>query len=386
MKILIFTNHPFFRSGRIIREIEMLEPVCTQLVLVGNSFPNYISSKIIKIEFKTFDKFNIVNKIKEQNLRLKGIQPNLYKNEILARNIKVFLENSSFDVVILHDIAFIPYFLKWKKYKIVVNLHEYHPEEKSQDKRWMKNNNTIINSYYNNYLKKCDLIVNVSPGIQNLCIKYFGIYSIVVPNATKFYNLSPICNIGYPIKAVYHGLCYSSRGILELINIFKKLEDKYTLDLYLMPSYFKFNIIKRPYYSSVLKATKNCKNIIIKKPMKVDEIIENTRKYDLGILFFQRNVNNNYSLPNKLYEFIQARLAVIVTPLEDIGKLIDQYGFGRYSDDFSENSLIKLLKEIKRADIDKLKRNADRVASILTSESYQKLYLNEILKLFQKVS
>ena len=55
------------------------------------------------------------------------------------------------------------------------------------------------------------------------------------------------------------------------------------------------------------------------------------------------NINARYALPNKFFDFVQARLAVGVGPAEEMARLTEKLGLGVVSTDFSEASFTEAL-------------------------------------------
>ena len=53
------------------------------------------------------------------------------------------------------------------------------------------------------------------------------------------------------------------------------------------------------------------------------EIVDTIAEYDIG-LFILSPINFNYyhALPNKLFEFIQARLAIAVSPSPEMARIV----------------------------------------------------------------
>jgi hypothetical protein len=84
-----------------------------------------------------------------------------------------------------------------------------------------------------------------------------------------------------------------------------------------------------------------------------------------------------------LYEFIQAKLAIAISPSPEMKKVVEQYDLGVVADDFTPENLANKIKELTRKDILFYKNNSLKASKIETAEKYQKIYLNAVHNLFK---
>ena len=110
--------------------------------------------------------------------------------------------------------------------------------------------------------------------------------------------------------------------------------------------------------------------IRITPPVKSSEVVAAIRNYDIGI-FLLPPVNFNYenTLPNKLFDFIQARLGIAIGPTPEMAEIVRHYNIGVVADDFTAESLAKTLNQLTKADIENFKRNATKAAKELNAEA-----------------
>jgi hypothetical protein len=73
-------------------------------------------------------------------------------------------------------------------------------------------------------------------------------------------------------------------------------------------------------------------------------------------------------LPNKFFDFVQARLAIVFGPSPETTGLIRQHSLGVVTDDFSPAALAKAISTMTRADISTYKGNVHSAAEQLSSE------------------
>ncbi|MCU1417971.1 MAG: hypothetical protein JWP32_2145, partial [Schumannella sp.] len=72
--------------------------------------------------------------------------------------------------------------------------------------------------------------------------------------------------------------------------------------------------------------------------------------------------NHRYMLPNKFFDFVQARLAIVFSPTEEIDALVARLGLGVTSADASARALTAALETLTPESVEQFKHNADVAA------------------------
>ena len=112
------------------------------------------------------------------------------------------------------------------------------------------------------------------------------------------------------------------------------------------------------------------------------EIPKKINKYDIGlILGVPESVNHLYSMPNKLFEYMQGRLCIISNPLIDIKKFLIKHKVGYTSKSYNIDDVASLIKSLKDNDIYKAKINSHYQAK----QFNHKILFKDFDKLFKKV-
>jgi hypothetical protein len=108
-------------------------------------------------------------------------------------------------------------------------------------------------------------------------------------------------------------------------------------------------------------------------------VVTAINKYDMGV-FLLPPVNFNYAntLPNKLFDFIQARLGIAIGPTPEMAAIVNQYQNGVVSADFQPKSLAAKLNSLRVADIARFKNQSAVAAQVLNAEKNE-LIFNELL-------
>jgi glycosyltransferase involved in cell wall biosynthesis len=122
--------------------------------------------------------------------------------------------------------------------------------------------------------------------------------------------------------------------------------------------------------------------VILTGEIPLEELHEYTQMADLGISVEKDVcVNYHYSLPNKLFDYIQSRVPVLVSPFPEVRALVDHYQIGEFIQSHDPVELAKHFDKILN-DQDKLafyKKNLQKAAKELCWECEEEVLVN-ILK------
>jgi hypothetical protein len=211
------------------------------------------------------------------------------------------------------------------------------------------------------YLIKFDTIFSVSPSIVRAYQKSTSAH-VALLRSTPFYrNISPSIVDFNNIKMVHHGTANTDRNLANLILIAKTLPQNFSLDLYLTGS--KSSILE------LKKIAALSDNIRVLPPVPYNDIIPMLNNYDIGLYYLEpSSFNLRHCLPNKFFEFIQARLAVAIGPSPDMLDIVNKYQCGFVSDEFTVTSMVERLSTLDINMIIKAKQNSNLAANDLCYE------------------
>jgi hypothetical protein len=283
------------------------------------------------------------------------------------------LKSREFDLIITHDIETLPFAVSIKNNsKLLFDAHEYFPEEYNDFLiNWIFKKYRI--ALFKKYVPQIDFMITVSEGIANKYLENFGVSSAVITNTSEFITLKPTKVDPDNIKLIHHGIASPSRQIEKMIEVMKYTEPRYYLYLMLMPT--------SPNYLIKLKRiAKDLPNVYFLNPVPMNQIVKTINQFDIGLYILEPNSTNNLlALPNKFFEFVQARLAIAVSPSPEMAKIVQKYNIGIVANDFSPKEMAWQLNNLSAERIQNYKIQSHQSAYELSAESnFLKLdrYLN----------
>lgn len=291
------------------------------------------------------------------------------------------LSDESFDLIIANDVETLPFAFALSKGKnVMLDAHEYAPRH-FEDRLWWRVFFKGLNVYLcKTYIPHLTGMITIGEGLAKEYERNFNIKPTVVTNATTYHPLEPGAVLPNRIRLVYHGIANPSRKIDIMIEMMKHLDERFTLDLILMTSDFAAKRTKR-YIRNLHHAAESDPRVTILPPLPSHEVVGFIHKYDVGI-FLLPPVNFNYAntLPNKLFEYIQARLAVAVGPTPEMAAIVRKYDNGVVADDFNPASLAGKLNALTGGDVAMLKKRSATAARNLSAENNQLIFLDAVEK------
>ncbi|MCX8491319.1 MAG: hypothetical protein ORN54_09655, partial [Cyclobacteriaceae bacterium] len=201
---------------------------------------------------------------------------------------------------------------------------------------------------------------------------------VVVNNATWYNPIEPSLTYPNKIRMIHHGGATVSRNLENMIEMMRYLDDRFTLDLMLVVPEIASSKTKN-YINHLKNIAINDPRIKFIPPVKSNDVVNFINRYDIGIILIPP-VNFNYAngLPNKLFEFIQAKLAVATGPIPEVAQIVNTFSLGVVSEDFTAKKLADKLLAITDVELITLKKNSAKAATSLSAEN-NSILLNDII-------
>ena len=293
-----------------------------------------------------------------------------------VRNSFKAIRGRSFDLLIANDIAALPLALRLAgKAPVLVDAHEYSPREFDDKWLWRLLFAPYHGALCSRYLPQAAAMTTVCRGIADEYAKEYGVNASVVFNAPLEQGLEPSPSLPGRIRLIHHGSAIRSRHLGVMVEMMGHLSEKFTLDFMLVET--------DPVYMAELRdMAREDQRVRFVEPVAMPEICRRLNQYDVGIYLLPPvNFNHEHALPNKFFEFIQARLAVAIGPSPEMARIVNEYSLGVIAASFEPKALAAALDQLTDESIRAYKLAAGRAARELNYEAAGRVLLHEIERL-----
>lgn len=297
-----------------------------------------------------------------------------YRNNKAVAAARTALIGQQFDAVLADDVDAVPLALELKpRLGVHADLHEYSPRMHEEDWKFRWFVRPFIEWNLRTFVRRATSWTTVGQGIADEYQRRFGFRPNVVTNAAPYVDAAAQ-PVGDVIKLVHSGAALRARNIDAIVNAVTATNAPVTLDMYLTPN--------DPGYLEELRqlAQASSGKITLHDPVPYAELSQTLNRYDVGVhLLPAVNFNNLWALPNKLFDYVQARLGVIIGPSPEMKRVVNEHGLGIVADGFTSVDLQKVLEnDITPARVLEFKNASDESARELSSDTQVAIWVKAI--------
>lgn len=245
------------------------------------------------------------------------------------------------------------------------DMHEWAPEERTHVTSWRLLVAPQMRHLCKKYLPQAALVTTVSNGIVDLYREHFGVSPVLMTNAGPLQDLSPGRVASDKIRCVHSGAAIGGRGLETMVQIFHEdLPAQFELDLYLVPGGDK---------GAHLEALKSIAagdpRIRFHDPVAPAELPTTLNRYDLGVFWIPpTHTNARLTLPNKFFDYVQARLGIAIGPSTEMVSELNKYRLGVTADSFESIDLAQSISTMTRKELKSYKAASHAAAESLSFE------------------
>lgn len=272
------------------------------------------------------------------------------------------------DIVYANDLATLPLAAEIKARtgaRLIYDSHEYAVGEGADRWLWRLVFSAYRRALESRFIHDADAVVTVSEGIAAAlqCLHGLAQKPGVIRNIPP-YTAFALRPSGERVNVLYHGLFLADRGLEMLID---------SVAFWNPDRHLILRGFGQPAYEAQLKARAARiapDRIHFPGPVNVGDMVATASQADIGVMAFHpAGFQQRYALPNKLFEYIMAGLAVVSTPCENIADVIRQYDVGAVSKDAGAEAFADALNSLSGARLDSCKQAALTAAGDLNWEN-----------------
>lgn len=278
------------------------------------------------------------------------------------------LENVRCDLAVAHDYFTMPIAARLAALsngRFAVDCHEFAYEQYMHDPKWVRRERPWTHALEKRFLPRAAVVTTVCDGIADaLQMTYRLPARPTVVRSTAFFHDLPFRRTGETITVLYHGIVSPQRGLEQTIASVKLWRPE-----------FRF-IVRGPGpddYVAQLNAIAIEHGVVdrvsIEPPVPFNEMVPRANEADIGFFVQEdHSIQKRFTLPNKFFEYVQARLALCVADLPEMARLTRQYSLGALVSGVAPEAIAAAINGLTRGQIDAAKMASMRAARALSWE------------------
>ncbi|MCK8608652.1 glycosyltransferase family 1 protein [Agromyces sp. C10] len=279
-----------------------------------------------------------------------------------VRWVRQALAGRRFDAVLANDLEAVPLALRVADGgRVHADLHEYAPRLHEEHAAWNRRIRPFAEWLARRYAARAASWTTVGAGLAREYERQFGFAPAVVTNAAPYADLQP-GPVGDPIRLVHSGAGLGNRNLMTMVEGVELARREVTFDLYLTPN-------DPAYLDRIRRHAERSTRVRLHDPVPYDRLIATLNEYDVGVFVLPPvNFNYRWALPNKLFDYIQARLGIIVGPSEEMAHYVREHDLGAVADDFTAESLARAIDALDGDAVRRMKLASHAAAPVVSAE------------------
>jgi glycosyltransferase involved in cell wall biosynthesis len=370
--ILVISLSDLAADPRVDRQIDFLRSA-HRVIAAGLAPPAYDDVDYIELEQAPLPRYPLF--VAKRGIAhaksLAGLHERAYWSEPSLPVWRELLRGVRADLAIVNDAAAVPLaFSIPGEMAVVFDAHEHALSDYETSWRWRVLARPRMRWIQRTYMPRLAGMMVVSQGIANLYERDLGLPTVVVTNAPRFERLAP-SEVGDPVRIVHFGVADPQRRLDLTIEAMRRLPGDYLLDLVLVGGGPFATHAER-----LRRLAAGDDRISFLQPVPMRELVRFANAYDIGVFLLPAlHANQRFVLPNKFFEYIQARIPPAIGPSPEMARIVREWDCGIVAEEATPEALAAAIAGTPRGRLAELKRNCDSAAQVLCAERNAELVL-----------
>jgi glycosyltransferase involved in cell wall biosynthesis len=284
--------------------------------------------------------------------------------------------SGEYDLILCHDYDSAPLADRLARrlgVPFVIDCHEYAHGQNMEDLVWRLRDRPWVHALQRRYLPRAAAVTTVCDGIADLLHSEYRLPTrpTVVRSVAQRHQLSFRPTVG-PIRVLYHGMLLPTRGLEQAIEGVAQWRDDRCL------------IIRgegSPGYAESLRSlaarTGVTDRVHFEGPVPASQMIARAHTdADIGLHVPPgHSPQKRFSLPNKFFEYIAAGLALCVSDVPEMARLVREHDLGLLVPEATPDAIALAVNSLEAEDVDRYKQRSLEAAKTLNWDTERKVML-----------
>lgn len=324
---------------------------------------------------KTFVGAGLIHTLVPFRARFRMLIQNRFPAEAMRR-----VREGQYDLVLASDYHFVPWFgdtttfpRDRKVAHVHLDLHEWFPPKLPTYVRGYQ----IIRPYHRwmrtFFVHPIVDTRSVAGATAQFYVDEFGIETpLLVRNMPPREELTPTPVDPERIELIHHGLASWIRGFREMVDAMPLVDERFHLTFMLNGPESMIAELR-----AYIEPQKDRIDIVPPVPMR--DLAKEINPFDVEVMFFPPVTENlMWTLPNKLFEAIQGRLALVTGPTLLMKQAVEEFGNGVVTAGWTPRDLADAINGLTAESVTAMKQASDRAADTANAEAEKSVFFRSI--------
>ncbi len=377
-RVVVLSYSPIARDPRVLRQVRLFSSFADVVTVGYGPTPDGV---VEHVEIPESVRPWRTKRLRAPVLFALRWWSRLYFGSPRVKFVQQAVAAGSMDVVVANDELAVPVALTLRpRGGVHADLHEYSPRVGEDRPGWRRRVAPFMR-WAVRQVRKADTVTTVAPGLAKEYQREFGLNCAVVPNAAQYRDdLAPTA-VPEPIRLVHIGIAGRARKLENMIDGVALLEQRrpgaFTLDIIVAPGEADYIEELKAHAADVAPQSAR-----VLPPVPYNQMVDTLAAYDMGVFISPATTFNlEHALPNKFFEYVQARLAVLVGPSPEMGPYVREHGFGVIAEGFTAEFMADVLEDLTPTEVSELKVAADQAAQTLSADVMSQPWISAVQRL-----